>query len=459
MEGAFVALFDSTAAKTSIANSTLNRLRSFTVLAEPDATISCQPLPIRRIAWQAAGVWLATRLVFLLLTALASAFGFIRARPSAASLFPANPSFARYVLPLLSGHPLLANWVHWDASWYLLISQRGYDIFTADSSGFFPLYPLQIHLLTVVIGARAALPAALALSNLAALAAFIGLGLLAAHEAGSQEQVTEASARLIGVTAAYPFAFFLFAPFTEGCFLACVVFGLLCARRGWWRWALLCGVLAGLTRPTAFALIPALAWEYGRQRGLWQSAFWRAGVWRSLRGIRILTAGAVVAAGPALGLSVYLLFLQLRYGHAFTAFTAQTTYHGHRSWPIWQTLAELARRFFLPHSLTPSTVVLYLDGGLLLLFLAITLLNAHRLPLFYTLYTLATLFFLLSTPVPHRPELLPSAGRYLLMATPIFLLLADWVRKRPALAVVVFGGGFMLQALFTLLFLTGLWIE
>ncbi len=455
-----MALLDSMdVAKRSAIGDVMRWLRSLALLAEPDAAPARQHLPVKRIASQAAGMWLVTRLAFLLITVLAYAFGFTTAASTASDIFPANPAFARYLLPFINGHVILRSWVHWDASWYLLIGLHGYDIFTADSSGFFPMYPLQIHLLTLLFGAQAALPAALALSNLAALAAFIGLGLLAAHEEADKTQATGASARLIMVTSAYPFAFFLFAPFTEGFFLACVVFSLLFARRGRWWWAALCGFLAGLTRPTAFALIPALAWEYGRQHDVWRRAFWRDGAWRSRQGLGTLASGVVVAGGPAFGLGAYLLFLKLRYGHTMSAFTAQTRYHGHQSWPIWRTLFELVRRFFQPHSLTPSAALLYLDGGLLLLFLAITLLYAHRMPLLYTLYMLATLFFLLVTPIPHRPELLPSTGRYLLMAVPVFMLAAQWMRKRPSLELLIVGGGFILQTLFVLFFLTGFFIE
>lgn len=427
--------------------------------AEKDSAHLHQPLPIRRIAAQAAGMWLATRIALLLITLLARAFGFAPLAPVPLSVFPANPQYAPLLLPLLAPYPILASWVHWDASWYLLIGIHGYDIFTADSTGFFPMYPLQIRLLTLLFGNAAVLPVALLLSNLASLSAFIGLGLLAAHEAGPASAPTNASARLIRVTAAYPFAFFLFAPFTEGFFLACVVFSFLCARRGHWRWAVACAFLAGLTRPTAAALVPALAWEYGRQRGLWRRAAWRAGAWRTTDRLRTLAKGIAVVMAVPLGLGCYLLFLGLRYGDPMTPFTAQDLYHGHQNWPVWQTLAELIGRFFSPPAWPPAAALLYLDGGILLIFLVITLLNIRHLPLLYTLYMLATLYLLLATPIPHRKELIPSAGRYLLMSVPIFLLFSRWIERWPWLEMVLVGGCFLLQGLFVVFFLNGLWIE
>jgi hypothetical protein len=446
-----------------VARAMTNRIvkwqHSIATMSTWDPALTYEPLPVKRVAVQATGVWLATRIMLVLITLLAHAYGFAPAMPTARSIFPANPGYGPLLLPLLTNHPLLASWDHWDASWYLLIGTHGYDIFTAGSSDFFPMYPLQIHLLTLVFGQQALLPVALALSNLATLAAFIGLGLLAAHEESSGDQSAGAPARLIMITAAYPFAFFLFAPFTEGFFLACVVFSFLSARKGWWKWAVICGFLAGLTRPTAIALVPALAWEYGRQHGVWRRASWRQGAWRSIRWLRMLTGGLVVAGAVPFGLSCYLVFLKLHYGSFLMPIRAQVLYHGHQTWAPWKTLAVLFQHVFSPHSWTPPVALLYLDGGLLILFLVITLLNVHRLPLLYTLYMLATFYLLLTTPIPHRTELIPSAGRYLLMSVPVFLLFSRWTRKRPWLEAVVIGGGFMLQALFVLFFLTGAWIE
>jgi len=443
----------------SAAKGAVNWIRSLASAAEQSATTTRQPLPVKRIAAQATGMWLATRIAYVLISVLARTFGFAPAAPTANGVFSANPQYAPILLPLLAKYPILANWVHWDASWYLLISMRGYDVFTNSATTWFPMYPLQIHLLTLVFGQGALLPAALLLSNLASLAAFIGLGLLAAHEEPRREESESAPARLIKVTAAYPFAFFLFAPFTESFFLACVIFSFLFARRGHWGWAAACAFLAGLTRPTAFALAPALAWEYGRQHGIWQSASWRHGAWRSRHWLRTLAGGLGVTAAVPLGLGSYLLFLQLRYGSWLTPFIAEGRYHGHENWPVWQTLAELVRRFFSPPAWSPDVALLYIVGGLLILFLVITLLNIHRLPLFYTLYMLATLYLVLVTPIPHRTELLPSAGRYLLVSVPVFLLVSRWIDRRPALEMLIVGGGFMLQALFTVFFLHGAWIE
>lgn len=404
-------------------------------------------------------MWLVTRVVFLIITVLANVFGLTPSQPTALGIFSATPKFAPLVLPFLTPYPILANWVRWDATWYLLIATHGYDIFTPASTGFFPTYPLLIHLLALPLGPQAVLPVALLLSNLATLAAFFGMGLLAAHEESDTEQAESASGRIVNVIAAYPFAYFLFATYSESLLLALIVFCFLFARQGRWRWVMVCAFLAGPTRPTAIALLPALAWEYGRQHGFWQRETWRHGAWRSAERLRELAEGLTVVVVAPLGLGCYLLFLKLRYGNPFTPFTAQVIYHGRRFWTVWQTLGEYIWRFTHPQAWNIPVAMLYLDGGLLFIFLIITLLSIHRLPLLYALYMLATFYILLGSPAPHRTELIPSMGRYFLMSVPIFLLFSCWMKRRPWLEMLLVGGGFLLQGFFVLYFLRGGWIE
>jgi hypothetical protein len=418
-------------------------------------------------------MWLGTRLALLLVTIVAYAFGAVRREPSVPRIFSGQPALAAPLLPLLRANPTLANWVHWDASWYLLIALHGYDYATPLAVGFFPLYPLTIHLVTLLVGSQATLMVALTLTNLATLIGYFGLGLLAAHEthmwrisaapdelAGDvQEKATGAAGWFIAITAAYPFAFFLFAPYTESFFLALTVWTFFCARRGHWRWAIALALLAGMARPTAVVLLPALVWEYGRQHGFWRRAFWRAGAWRRLAGLRALAGWLAVAAAEPAGLGVYLLFMKVRYGSARGPLIAQYKYHGRINWPFWRTIRVIIARMVATPPLNSHTALLYLDGTILLGFLLITLLNIHRLPILYTLYLVATFCLLLSAPTPYRAEVVPSLGRYLLLAFPIFLLAARWAQSRPWLGWALIGAGFTLQTFFVLLFLNGAWIE
>src|SRR5690349_2773473 len=209
----------------------------------------------RAVALMATGMWAASRVALALFT-----YATLLLRPGdagqAATSFPA----------------LASAWLQWDAKWYVQIAQAGY--FNDQSAGFFPLYPLLIHLLGMALGGHY-LMSALLISNLGALGVFIGLALLAAHEFGSARTPSYA----VTMLAAYPLAFFLAAPYSEGLFIALAAFALYGARTSRWRVAAACAFFAALTRPTGIILLAPLVWEYGRQRGWW--ANWRrAGSWR-----------------------------------------------------------------------------------------------------------------------------------------------------------------------------------
>jgi hypothetical protein len=413
-------------------------------------------LPERRIVAQAAVLWLVSRALLMLLWWVALAFGLVLPNGQTGPLSP----------EVTNAHSSLLPWLHWDAVWYVTIATRGYDFQSQLAPGgqpvvlpgFFPLYPLLIHALTLVLGARQAVLAALLVSNGAALVAFIGLGLLAAHEESRGDGV-RAAGRLILVTAAYPFAFFLFAPYTESVFLACLVFSFYLARRGVWWGAATCAFLAGLTRPTALALVPALAWEYGRQHGFWEWERWRAAPWRALPAPRVLAQGAVVVGAAPLALGTYMALLAVRFGDPFLYVESQDQYHGHVHWAIWQTMFELGRRLLSLPLFTPDKTMLYVEAAAFLSFFAVTVAGLRRVPLLYTLYMLATFYLLLTVPVPSKPELLPSMGRYLLVAVPVFLLLARWIERRPWLESLVIGGGFLLQGVFVVIFFRGIRID
>ncbi len=196
----------------------------------PLAPVRVPALPLmawRAIALRAALLWLATRVALAIVTYVAVVLGPIGA---------VHPHTA------LSFHTLLWTWQRWDSDWYLTIAQDGY--WSAMPTAFFPLYPLLVHI-PIVLANGHVLVTGLLISNLAALAAFIGLALLTAGEVGFD--VAPTAVRLF---VAYPLAFFLAAPYSESLFVALAVFSLLCARRGHWLWSAVCAFLASLTHLT-----------------------------------------------------------------------------------------------------------------------------------------------------------------------------------------------------------------
>jgi Mannosyltransferase (PIG-V) len=389
----------------------------------------------RDVAKQAALLWLATRLALILFTYLAAVFS------------------GRYTgdQPLL--RLMLHSWQHWDADWYIKIATFGY--LNDEATAFFPLYPALIHALGVVLGSSHLLLGALLISNLAALAAFVGVGLLAAHEYGQDE-----APRAILVLAAYPLAFFLVSAYTEPLFLAFAVFSIYCARRGLWRWAALCAFFAALTRPTGAILLLPLVWEYGRQHD-WLHAGWRSQLRalqnRSREGLRDATDLALIVAAVPLAFAIYGAYLYTKFHHPLLFLHAQSIFWQRSNVPFWRTLPLTFQQFFATPAWSYWQSRQLVDLAPVLIFGALTMLTIRRMPFAFTIYMAELVYLTIGSPATGEVPLV-SSGRFLVVAFPMFVILAHWARTRPWLEYLLVGGGFLLQAVFAYFFLQGHWL-
>lgn len=410
-------------------------VRRFAVPLWARDLVTLRRLPWRGVILQAAGMWLATRIAFALVTYFTLTFA-----PQA----HAHPS---------SPQAMLLAWQRKDVFWYLHIAQYGYWLpspatFVRDGgqmpTAFFPLYPMLIRAATFLLGGGNWLAAAMLVSNLSMLGAFIGLGLLAAHEDG-----TPAAPLAMLVAAANPLAFFATAAYTEGLFFACAALGLFFARRGAWRWAALCGFLAGLTRFTGVVMILPLLWEYARQHG-WHKAGARAVArrWREL-----LEAG-VVAGAAGLAILCYAAYLWARFGDPLSFVHAAQQNWGHLNTPPWVSLPRAATIFATTPLWSFWQARLLFDFAPILIFGLVTLVSARRVPVAFTLYMLGLIYLSIASPVNWSRDIYVSAGRYLLPSVPAYLVLGRWARDRRWLEMLLVSGGFVLQGLFTALWLT-----
>ncbi len=385
----------------------------------------------RPIVWQAAAMWLATRVAFVIFTYFALVL---------------NPDRGGSPLRAVPAATLLQSWLRWDAHWYLSIAISGY--YNPQPTAFFPLYPALIHAATWLVGQQNALPAAMVVANIGTLGAFIAIALLAAGES----HAPDAAWRAIRVFAAYPLAFFLVAPYTEGIFVAFAAATLFSARRRAWRWAAVFAFFAALTRPTGLALILPLLYEYGRQRDWWRLEIWRAGRWRRQLSLSTLAGVAVVVGAVPAAIAAYSIYCWFRFHDVLMWYHAQYDFWGHRRIPIWDTI-WLATQTALTPGLTDVQARTLVNLIPVLAFAVITLVAIRRSPLMLTLYTLGVLYLSLASPVVTNGGYVTSDGRYMLAAVPVFLLLAQWTERRPWLDLLLISGGFLVQAMLALVFL------
>ncbi len=388
-------------------------------------------LPWRYVVPRAVLVWLVSRLMDVVLTVLFVPGGVTQR---------------------------LDAWRFFDARFYLVLAQVGYSTGARWDAPFFPLYPLLMHPLVVLAGTRStlALVIALAVANVGTLAAFVFVGLLAAHEAR-----TACAAWLpMLLLAASPLAVFLAGAYSDGLFIALAASALLAARRGRWDWAALAAALASVARPFGVLLVLAVLVEYASQHAWW----WRI---RTRQWSRPTLAPSLLIAAPLAALSLYMTVLQRKYGdplillHVEGVPTSQHYGWGHGlRWP-WQTLALAGHEWLtLPHWSWPSAHLL-LDLVPVLLCLVVALITARSAPGSFTVLTLGVVLLCLVTPLvqPGFPDPLASDGRYCYAAVPVLLQLAGGLRRLPRWGIVpLVLGSLALQAALTVFVLRGGWL-
>jgi len=458
---------------------------------------------------QATGVWVATRVAYALFTYFVVMFRY------SGTVHDTSIAYTSHSLS-----DIFRTWQQWDAVWYMKIAAHGYSGW--QSTAFFPLYPLLIRLASFIVGPHWLL-AALIVSNLATWTGFIALSMLAAQEFGD----INLAWRAMLVAAAYPLAFFLTAPYTEGLFLTFAGFALYFARRGAWRRAGVMTFLATLTHVTGVILIPALAWEFARQHGwlalyegrvrqAWggvSAAFRRRSLgdparvpgdnrvgdatpldaasaaprmpadvalsleeaprdgapaprsssarYRNLRARALILVDLVFIVGAApFAIVLYAAYLWTLYQHPLVFYHAQGIFWQRQSMPIWQAIPFGVEQFLKAPLFSYWQARTWVDLAPIVLFGLLTLLTIRRMPFAFTLYLLGLLYLSISSPVYriNQPDVFVSAGRFFVVAIPLFLLLGKWIERRRWLETLIISGGFMLQATLAIFFLSGGWL-
>lgn len=344
------------------------------------------------------------------------------------------------------GNLLVAPFARWDSVWYLTIAQHGYG-HDLGRAAFFPLYPMLMRWLGVVVGSD--LVAGILISLVSFAVALVLLYRLAALELG--QQVARVAVLLLAFS---PLAYVFSAVYSESLFLALSLGCLLRARSGDWRSAGLLGGLAAAERATGIALLVPLAlmFLYG-PRGDVLPASWERppGLRRLLPRYRLSARLAWLLLVPA-GLGAFLGGLALSGGDGLAPLHAGSLWYRHFAGPFggvwdgavaaWDGLRQLLHGppppvYFPQAGGNPLVVAeqnLVLFGFLVLG--GVALAGAlRRLPLAYGAYALASLALPLSYPV--GPEPLQSISRYEVVLFPLFMWGAWWVCRRRLTAVAI----------------------
>ena len=353
-----------------------------------------------------------------------------------------------YILPLISHtQPIVTDprlsrfpdmlymmWVHFDSGFYLTIARDGYwgvhTLHGQSNWGFFPFYPLVIHLIAFPFGSSWSTYSIVGIlvANAAALVAAYYL-----YKLTTKEFNNTIAARAVFYLGLFPMSFYLSAVYPESLFLALSIGCIYYARLRRWWWAGLLGALATLTRPEGALLVAGLAWEYWNVLGdtfapLKQSTGFITsigewlrsrftGLWRSLAAWRTWSGFVALALVPA-ALALFMIYSKLKVG-AYTAYFMTQHYGwGHSlSNPLVLVITALQH----PRPATPYDWNFYAFNMLSTLFFLCLLVPVFRkLPAIYGITMLAFMILPLTT------GKMDSVTRYYLALFPAYMILAWW---------------------------------
>lgn len=282
-------------------------------------------------------------------------------------------------------YALLGIWERFDTLWYLRIAQHGYDLPRAVI--FYPLYPATIRVVSWVLPATAA---AVLVSTVGAFFFFWGLLRL-----GREELSDTGRLRMVLLVCVWPTSFVLFAGYAESLTLALIVWAVVFARAGRWGPATVCGMLAGMSRPSGVLVAIPLALLALRSRRL---------------------SSMIVLLTPA---GVLGYWEWLRWTGRPSVVEAYRIYQGSTLAPPWASVGEALRLIVTEHD------------GLLAIKLALVVLAAilslrREVRLEDKLFALAVILQMLM--YTGRPLL--GAARYLLPVYPAFVVLGGYAQRR-----------------------------
>lgn len=355
------------------------------------------------------------------------------------------PPFRIYVNEL---HNLPARW---DTGWYLGIATTGYR-WTAGITGqqniaFFPAYPILMR-----IAGRVLRDETLWAGIVISLAAFFG-ALVYCYQFAREWLDDKGAAASTAFLAAYPFALFYSAAYTESLFLLAAVAAFYHLRHDQLLMAGAWGVIAGLTRPNGCLIAIPLALFVLEQRRR-QTTLHRdrhatgfAAQRKDQNGTPRLAAQALAVAMPIIGMMIYSAYVMRLTGNPLE--WART----HAAWG--RTFRGVHRiildryDFISEYGLYEYTVSLPIDflNGLAAVFAL-----GMTWPVWKRLGSSLAMFVLVNLIPPLAMGGLLSIGRVTSVLFPIFICLAQIVRseRRPAWWM----GFAMLQAFFAALFFT-----
>ncbi|THD59358.1 MAG: hypothetical protein E7813_24890 [Bradyrhizobium sp.] len=296
--------------------------------------------------------------------------------------------------------------LRWDAGWYLSIAERGYTV--PEAFAFYPLYPLIIKALAL-FGVEIHF-AVLIVANLAAILAALLLFQLA------DEQFDEQTGYLaVGFLGFFPTSVFLSAGYTESMTLCFALGCILLLRRQRLVAAALCAGLAFATRSTGIVLFPIVLWQ----------------VWNTHKGNigELLRYGLICGLLAASGVVLFASYLWITVGDPLRFVSAQQ---------YWQGEISFVNRVWLALTLQPLREIPSEGAWFFIAVGATLIVFCRRVGLMQSMFGLGVLLLPYLT-VVGGPARFGSMPRFVLLAFPLYIIMATLCRHRLWLSIPLIG--------------------
>jgi hypothetical protein len=324
---------------------------------------------------------------------------------------------ARIVLPPQNVPFASTSWYHyllrWDSAWYATIVNEGYKYNGNDLVEqpvvFYPLYPLIAKALTILLG----IDGLLALLVVANVAAILSVVLLFKYV--RQDHGDEIALLTIAFFSFFPTSLFLSAGYTESLALLLILCCFILLKREQFILAAAFAGLASATRSTGLVLLPVIIWE------LWCKF---AADYR-----RFFSYALFCSILATSGLWLYMFYLWSAFDSPFAFATNQAAWENGYSIGHNVISALLLKGFFplhLPiHNLYPRSF----DVWFFLSFLTLILVHRKWLPSSLYLFALGVLMLPYLT-ITGGPFGFRSMTRFILLAFPVFIVMAKLCKNR-----------------------------
>ena len=295
---------------------------------------------------------------------------------------------------------LLYPFANFDGAYYLLIAAKGYTV----NAGFFPLFPLSIHVATWLFNAQSFGVAQYFLANFLVGAYFLS-ALIIFYKLLRIDYKKSIAIWSIFFLLIFPTSFFFAGIYPESLFLFLSLLTFYFARKKNWLLAGITGLLLSATRIVGIAIFPALLYEYFKNEKN-----------RSL--FKLLS----IFLTP-LGLIAYGFYSFLKWGNPLYFIEAQGNFQNNRTVNsiilLPQTLFRYIKILFTVSPTIYEWWVAFFEFSFFIFTLSLLYVGwRKKVRFFYLLFGLLCLF------IPSLTGTLSGIPRYVLIIFPIFITLA-----------------------------------